>query len=410
MTDTAALWTGSRRSRLLAWTLAGVGVLGFSTLLVANLVQDGWGGLGADAISGVLDVLFFVGLGTLLALRQPANAIGWLLTAGGLTSLLQRVTGGVAERAVTSGHVTVADRLAAAVESNLWPVAVLCSIGLPLLLFPSGRLRSRGSRLLLGVMLAAGLLLLATFALTPGPLVDPTGTSALVVNPTGVDGLGSLTTVTTNLGLPVFMLSMLSAVAGVIARFRSATGIERQQLRWVLVGAALALCGILIVYVGGFLLGLSPAVASVAVTVGTGCLPVAFTVAILRYRLYDLDRVVSRTVTYAALSGLLVATYVGLVTAVSRLTPSSSSLSVAASTLAVAALFQPLRRRVQAVVDQRFNRARYDAARTVEAFSLRLREEVDLEAVRDDLLAVVRLTLQPASTTLWLRDTRGAAS
>jgi hypothetical protein len=129
----------------------------------------------------------------------------------------------------------------------------------------------------------------------------------------------------------------------------------------------------------------------------------SLTVAVLRYRLYELDRVVSRTVTYAAVTGLLVATYAGLVTAVSRLTPSGSSLAVAASTLAVAALFQPVRRRVQAAVDRRFNRTRYDAARTVEQFRLRLRDEVDLDAVRSDLLTVVHRTVQPAGVALWLR-------
>jgi hypothetical protein len=205
------------------------------------------------------------------------------------------------------------------------------------------------------------------------------------------------------LGGVAVMLSVLMAMVGVALRFRSATGVERQQLRWVRAGAVLAVVGMLSVAIGSGLLGLSSGVSDVLVTLGIACVPLSLTVAVLRYRLYELDRVVSRTVTYAAVTGLLVATYVGLVTAVSRLTPSSSSLAVAASTLAVAALFQPLRRRVQSRVDRRFNRARYDAARTVEDFRLRLRDEVHLDAVRDDLLAVVRRTVQPEAAGLWLR-------
>jgi len=145
-------------------------------------------------------------------------------------------------------------------------------------------------------------------------------------------------------------------------------------------------------------------VASVLAATMLAGLPVAIGVAILRYRLYDIDRIVSRTVGYGVVTGLLVGVYVGLVTGVSRLTPGGSSLAVAASTLAVAALFQPVRRRVQSVVDRRFNRSRYDAARTIDAYSARLREQVDLDSVHRDLLAVVRGTMQPASVGLWLRE------
>jgi len=159
------------------------------------------------------------------------------------------------------------------------------------------------------------------------------------------------------------------------------------------------------IFASGFLLGLPELLINTLVVVGIGCVPLSITVAVLRFRLYDLDRVVSRTVTYGAVTGLLLAVYVGLVTAVSRLTPSGSSLAVASSTLAVAALFQPVRRRVQLAVDRRFNRARYDADRTVDVFRRRLREEVDLDAVRTELLAVAQQTLQPASSALWLRDT-----
>lgn len=189
------------------------------------------------------------------------------------------------------------------------------------------------------------------------------------------------------------------AAVGIAMRFRSSSGTVRQQLRWVGAGALLAAGGMLSIFASGFLLGLPELLINTLVVVGIGCVPLSITV-----RLYDLDRIVSRTVTYGALTGLLVAVYVGLVTVVSRLTPSGSSLAVASSTLAVAALFQPLRKRVQARVDRRFNRARYDADRTVEAFRTRLRDEVDLDSVRGELLGVVRDTLQPQSAGVWLRS------
>jgi len=326
-----------------------------------------------------------------------------LFTAGGIAWMVSGIGADVAGRGVAAGSTSFGVRLGAALDSNLWPLGVACSVGLPLLLFPAGQVRSRRWGLVVRALAVTTVLLLLTFAVTPGRFSGPTDNLSALTNPFGVDALASAVTPAVNIELPVFMLATLSAVVGVVLGFRSATGAERQQLRWVRAGAALALAGILCVYVGGYLLGLSPAAANLAVSVGIGCLPVTFTVAILRYRLYDLDRVVSRTVTYAALTGLLVASYAGLVTAVSRLTPGSSSLAVASSTLAVAALFQPLRRWLQGAVDRRFNRARYDAARTVEEFSLRLRDEVDLTSVRNDLLLVVRDTLQPSTVGLWLR-------
>ncbi len=410
MSERMETWSASPRARLLAQGLGGGAVLAFAGLEVLNLRHYGWSALGTNFVSGVMLVLSFVGLGTLLSLRQPANPIGWLLTAAGLTWLVTGATSDFAGRAVADGHVTVAARLAASVDANLWPLGVLCSVGLPLLLFPAGRVRSNRWRWVLVAMVIVGLLLLVTFFVTPGPIVDPTDAAPTLVNPWGVDALATVAAVVTNIGLPIFMLMMLAAVVGVVARFRAAVGAERLQLRWVLTGAVLAITGMLIVYLGGLLLGLSPGVTNVAVSVGIGCLPVSFTVAILRYRLYDLDRIVSRTVSYAAVSGLLVAVYVILVTMASRLTPTGSSLTVAASTLAVAALFQPLRRRVQAIVDRRFNRSRYDASRTVEAFSLRLREQVDLQAVCSDLLGLVHDTLQPVSAGLWLRDVHPVSS
>jgi hypothetical protein len=174
--------------------------------------------------------------------------------------------------------------------------------------------------------------------------------------------------------------------------------VERQQLRWVATGAGAAVAGL----VGGAAVPQDTLLSSVLYA-SVLCVPVAVAVAVLRYRLWDLDRLVSRTVTYAVVTGLLVLPYLAMVAAIPRLAEGSGSLAVAAATLAVAAVFQPLRRRVQDLVDRRFNRRRYDAARTLDRFAARLRDQVDLDALEGELLAVVDQTMQPARTTLWLR-------
>jgi hypothetical protein len=191
------------------------------------------------------------------------------------------------------------------------------------------------------------------------------------------------------------------AALSVVLRFRSSHGVERQQLRWVAAGAVGTAVGPLVLApldISGVLptrdLFSIPLLLS---------LPVAIAVAVLRYRLWDLDRLVSRTVTYAAVTALLLIPYLLLLPAATRLAGSSGSLAVAAATLAAAALFQPLRRRVQDLVDRRFNRRRYDAARTVEGFATRLRDQVDLGALHAELLGVVDQTVQPTHAWLWLR-------
>lgn len=183
-------------------------------------------------------------------------------------------------------------------------------------------------------------------------------------------------------------------------RFGRARGVERQQLKWFAFAGLLTLVEIAVAVATDA----HTAVSGVAQFVAVATLPAAMGLAIVRYRLYDIDRIVSRTVSYALVSGLLVAVSAGLVTAVTRLTPTGNSLAVAAATLAVAALFQPVRRRVQSSVDRRFNRARYDAARTIDAFSAQLREQVDLASLQADLLTVVRRTMEPATLGLWLRS------
>jgi hypothetical protein len=193
-------------------------------------------------------------------------------------------------------------------------------------------------------------------------------------------------------GLVLWLASMLAALVSLVLRFRASRGTERQQLRWVVAGAAGAVAGLLVGMAG-----------VVTTYIAVLCLPVGVAVAVLRYRLWDLDRLISRTVAYALVTALLVLPYLVIVPVASRLLEGSGSLAVAAATLAVAALFQPLRRRVQTLVDRRFNRRRYDAARTVDTFAARLRDQLDLDALHGELLGVVEQTVQPTRASLWLR-------
>jgi hypothetical protein len=198
---------------------------------------------------------------------------------------------------------------------------------------------------------------------------------------------------------------ILAALVSLIARFRRATGAERQQLKWFAYGTAL----LLLLPVGGTVGAVVGHTAGELLAAAiVSALPVTIGIAVLRYRLYDLDRLVNRTVVYALLTVLLAGVYAGLVFTLSQLlnpADQQSALAVAASTLVVAALFQPARRRIQGLVDRRFNRRRYDAARTVAAFSTRLRGQIELATLSTELLAVVDQTVQPVQASLWLRPT-----
>jgi hypothetical protein len=213
--------------------------------------------------------------------------------------------------------------------------------------------------------------------------------------------LGGVLLVANEVAVAVTTLAVVVAGGSLVVRFRRAHGIERQQLRWVALAAALTLLAALGV-LAATALGI-PVLVDWAAAVCVVVLPVATGAAILRYRLYDLDRIISRTLAYGLLTVLLGSAYAGVVLGLGRLLPQGSSLVVAGATLAVAGAFQPARRRIQAVVDRRFNRRRHDAAQTIEAFSARLRDELDLDTLSTELLALVDQTMQPTRAWLWLR-------
>jgi divalent metal cation (Fe/Co/Zn/Cd) transporter len=224
-------------------------------------------------------------------------------------------------------------------------------------------------------------------------------------NPLAIPALARVLVVPAVAGVVIVLVALLVGAGSLVVRFRRARGVERQQLRWLAYAAALA-AGLLLVALAAGVLA-KDEVVSASLALGVALLPLATGAAILRYRLYDLDRIVSRTLAYGLLTVLLGGGYAAVVLGLGQLFGRDSSLVVAVATLVVAAVFQPARRHVQALVDRRFNRRRYDAARTVAAFSARLRDEIDLDTLTGELLAVVEQTMQPTRVSLWLRPPAG---
>jgi hypothetical protein len=335
--------------------------------------------------------LGYATVGLVLALRRPANPIGWLFATSGLVwSLTIPLDPWVNQLILDHRPLPLAAQLGALVGEFNWAPAVALGITLPALLVPDGRLRSRRWRPVAAAAVVGPVLGLVGGSLNPGQLQE---TVQPIANPFGLPGMaGTVAAVVGYSGLVLWLASVLAALVSLVLRFRASRGTERQQLRWVAAGATGAVAGLLV--------GMAGAVVTYFAVL---CVPVGVAVAVLRYRLWELDRLVSRTVTYALVTALLVVPYLLILPAATRLFEGSGSLVVAAVTLAAAALFQPLRRRVQDLVDRRFNRRRYDAARTAEGFAVRLRDQLDLDALEAELLAVVDQTMQPSRASLWLR-------
>jgi hypothetical protein len=343
--------------------------------------------------------LGYATIGLVLSLRRPANPIGWLYAAAGLTWSLGIPLDPWVTHQVSAGRpLPLAVQVTYLLVQPLWAPAIACGVTLPLLLLPDGRLHSRRWRLVVAAAVASPLLVVAAGSLLPGPPEE-----LLFENPLALGGVaGKIAAGAAGVGVALFVGSLLAATVGVVLRFRTSRGVQRQQLRWVAAGAAATVATMLVIP-PLLLSGIAPALPVVLSSLASLSMPVAVAVAVLRYRLWDLDRLVSRTVTYVLVTALLVVPYLLILPAVTRLAGDAGSLAVAAATLAAVGMFAPLRRRVQDRVDRRFDRRRYDAARTIEAFAARLRDQVDLDAVSAELLAVVDQTVQPAQASLWLR-------
>jgi len=339
--------------------------------------------------------LGYATIGLVLSLRRPANPIGWLYAAAGLVwSFAIPWDPWLVQLVAEHRPLPLAAQVAAVYGEFTWAPATVLGVTLPALLVPEGRLRSRRWRPVAATGVAAAALTVVGGGLAPAQLEDLS-----IANPFGLAGpAGTVAAALGGAGLFLWAASLVASLACVVVRFRSSGGVERQQLRWVAAGAAAAVAGLL----AGAAVPQDNVLSGLLYS-SVLFIPVAVAVAVLRYRLWDLDRLVSRTVTYAIVTGLLVVPYLLIVPAAGRVAQGSGNLAVAAATLAAAAAFAPLRRRVQGLVDRRFNRRRYDAARTVEGFAARLRDQVDLDALSVELLAVVDQTMQPAGASMWLR-------
>jgi hypothetical protein len=404
MTSAAGLGRPRRWTAGLAWGLWGLAMLGLAVVawMDSLLRQAGRPDLAAlvpgSIVGPLLAVLGAATVGALVASRRPRHPVGWLL----LGFALSLTASGVITSYVTYGLVARPGALpAAATVARYYPAtgaAALALLSLVLLLTPTGSLPSARWRWWAWITAATPVALVLVVPVAPGRL-DPQ--PLLTDSPFSDRALGGVVLVATRVALVVTALAVAVAAGSLVGRFRRAQGVERQQLRWVALAATVMVLAVPIVLVPVVLE--SPILVDWTSAVWVAVLPVAVGAAILRYRLYDLDRIISRTLAYGLLTLLLGGGYALVVLGLGQLLGRESPLVVAGATLAVAAVFQPARRRVQAVVDRRFNRRRHDATRIIEAFGARLRNEVDLDALHTELLAVVDQTMQPTQVSLWLR-------
>jgi hypothetical protein len=360
----------------------------------ARDLSDGW--------QVLLAFLAFALPGVVVARRQPGNPIGWILIALGVLVSFETDAGryAVFDYHFHHGGLPVGPA-AVLVATGLWTGEFLV-LPLVILLFPDGRLPRRW-RLVLWAYLADATVVAAYFVGVTawemaGQRVAVDGAGQLIKQPNS-SGVITAVAVACAVALPAFWVSF---VARQVLSWRRASGERRQQLKWLMSGAAVTVAGLAGTF--GFGFSTSPILLTLEIAsfFASFALPVAITVGILKYRLYEIDRIISRTLAYAIVTGLLVGVYAGLVLLATRVLSVHTPVAVAASTLAAAALFSPLRRRVQRAVDRRFNRARYDADKTVAAFAARLKDAVDLDSVQADLAGVVHRALEPAHLSVWI--------
>ena len=374
-------------------------LLSFAAAVPLSVLSDQVANLVIAAAIGVPSA----GIGVLVTRRQPGNPLGWLFLVSAVCQFIGTCGGGYALLAYHFGHHLPLAPVALALDQIWGPSLVVFAVSI--LLFPDGRLPSRFWRWLFRIYAVAfATLLVATGvaiarALAAHPVrVDESGGLAAVDHPVGWFNAVQGTIIVLILGLSLCFIVRQGL------SWRHATGERRQQLKWLASGA---LVSILCLFLAGSssssgngptLLGVIEGLA----WIGVAALPVSICVGILKYRLYEIDRIISRTLAYAIVTGLLVGVYAGLVLLATQVLKFHGTVAVAGATLVAAALFNPVRRRVQHAVDRRFNRARYDAERMVTAFAARLQDTVDPDAVRSDLVGVVHTALEPTHLSVWL--------
>ena len=422
----------TRTATRLAWSLwvVCVALIALALLLqfmthdvILNWPQERLGP-GLAVLTGVLS-LTFPTVGALIISRLPTNPVGWIFCGVGLLYAVRRFTEAYADYALTANLMLPWGEYVAWFSTWVGFAGPILAGVILMLVFPNGRLPSRRWRIVAWMAVLGAALRVLADAFTPGPL----STHTYVTNPFGVAaGIGGgfttyeLFPMSTVLGTTLLLTSSIAALVSLILRLHQARGNERQQLKWFLFAAVPAtVCLNLVLsystvatYTTNFLFNavwiLPFDVFNYILYVAVFALlvvPVCTYIAILRYRLYDIDVVINRTLVYGTLTATLVGVYVGSIVVLQgllrALTGQESQLAIVASTLAVAALFTPLRRRIQSFIDRRFYRSKYDARKTLEAFSVKLRDETDLDALNSELVRVVQETMQPAHVSLWMR-------
>ena len=413
----------SRTGAWLAWALAALSLAMFiasvALYVLARSAPEAHGTAGAVSLRLVLfnvPFLTFPLVGALIASRRPHNPIGWICISVGFLWVFTFLSGGYIAYGIARPGSVPFVIITAALTQWMWvlPVGLLSTY--LLLLFPDGKLPSSRWRPLGWLSGAVIVLMSATGLFTPGPLTEFEG----VRNPLGLEGASWLVDASIVLLLVLAICSFASAVS-LILRYRRSGGEVREQIKWIAFAASfvgLAFLGTILSVIifapefftpegGGSTPPLWFGLLQYVIMLSFASVPVAMGFAVLKYRLYDIDLLINRALVYGPLTAMLALVYfggvVGLQAVLRGLTGQESTLAVVASTLLIAALFSPLRRRVQGLVDRSFYRSKYDATKTLATFSSRLREETDLDTLSGDLLGVVRGTVQPKHVSLWLR-------
>ena len=365
--------------------------------------------IGLTSGTGLFEAAPYGVVGGFLAIRRPGNPIGWLLLAGAWSFALSSFTVPATAAELTSGAVP-APVLALAVIQAASGGGMLILLLAITVVFPSGRIPGgrwgQVARLAIATVVVLSVVIL--FAPTISVNVEGVQSGGAITNPLAVAPGWPAWIVVSQGGGPIALVLTAAGIMAMFVRLRRARGVERAQLRWLVWSMGFIVIGFVVGLVGDATLdnGLNGLVWVPAI-IAFSLPPVAIGMAVLRYRLYEIDRLISRTISWAAVSLILGACFVLVILAAQALiapVTGSSELAVAGSTLLVAALFQPIRRRVQRLVDRRFNRARYDAEATINAFAGRLRDEVDLDQLRAEIVATVTRTVEPSSVSLWLRE------
>ena len=403
--------TGRGRARISVVALSAAWIIACLLVLVGlvEVVQTGPGNALYVAVILPL-VVTTVGVGAVLVNRLPRHVVGWLLLIGGLSLAVSTGAGAAADYGLNQRPGSIPGAIAFAIIANATGGTFIGLIaGFVPLYFPTGRLPSPRwwPVALIAIVPTLSPVVTNLFGeFAPGTY--PPG----IANPLALGGFGGqLVAMLNTVSLVLGIVGLILVIASLVVRYRRSRGAERAQLKWfAYVGLVVVPTLLVAIVAGGATSGPVAALANLAWTLGLGglaLLPVAIGIAVLRYRLYEIDRLVSRTISWAAVTVILGTSFVVAILGAQALVApvtGSNELAVAASTLLVAALFQPIRRRVQGLVDRRFNRARFDADQTITAFAGRLRDEVDLEHLRAEILATVARTVEPRSVSLWLRE------